>query len=285
MYQHVGDADLYYEEYGSGDRIIISAGQLMDPDRKGWPYDLADEGFHVYVIQLRGYGKSTHIYNDFEKNWYDVWAKDVCDFAEALGIKKFFYTGQSDGAGVGWHLCINHPEHLIGFAGISAGPHSRNYGRNTTARRNFADRSDDPMIIEQWAQYQRQRILGYAKKVADDEELRQEFERKAEEMYHWQKEKTPEELKIDPGITLAQFKNDEELLAAFRKLQIPILLLNGTKDAMLPINRVIPVMQDIPGAKVVYYQGASNCVQYDYREDVREEISRFAYKVFEKRQM
>lgn len=282
MIQKIGDTNLYYEEYGRGDRIILSSGQVLDPDRCGWPYDLAEEGFHLYVIQLRGYGKSSHIHEDFEKNWYDVWAQDLCDFADAFGIDRFFYTGQSDGAGVGWHLCVNHPERLVGFAGISAGPHSRRFGKNSTSRRTFADRSDDPEIIEQWAQYQRQRILGYARKFSDDPVLQKEFENKAEKMYRLQMDKAPDELKINPGITLAQFATDEELLAAFRRMTMPILLLNGIKDAMLPISRTVPVMQEIPSVKVVFYQDASNCVQYDYREDVRAEIVRFADNAFKK---
>lgn len=282
MYQSITEATLYYEEYGTGNRIIISAGQMLDPDRKGWPYDLAEKGFRVYVIQLRGYGKSSHIYSDFEKNWYDVWAQDICEFAHAKGIEKFLYTGQSDGAGVGWHLCVNHPEMLMGFVGISAGPHSRNFGKNATSRKNFADRSDDPDVIEQWAQYQRQRVLGYAKKFAHDEKLRCEFEKKAEKMYRIQKEKKPEELKINPGITLAQFASDAELCEEFRQIQVPVLLLNGMKDALLPMNRVAPAAREIPAAKIVYYQDASNSVQYDYRDDVREEIVRFADKIYAK---
>ena len=35
--------------------------------------------------------------------------------ADAMGIDKFFYTGHSHGAGIGWHLCMNHPERLRGF--------------------------------------------------------------------------------------------------------------------------------------------------------------------------
>ena len=81
MIQEVNGTRLYYEEYGSGDQVILSCAQVFDPDRIGWPFDLAEEGFHVVALQMRGYGNSEHIYSDFEHDWYSVWAEDAAQFA------------------------------------------------------------------------------------------------------------------------------------------------------------------------------------------------------------
>ena len=59
MYQTVNGVTLYYNEYGSGDKYVLSSQMGFDSDEKGWPMDLADEGFHVFTIQIRGYGRST----------------------------------------------------------------------------------------------------------------------------------------------------------------------------------------------------------------------------------
>ncbi|MCD8330533.1 MAG: alpha/beta hydrolase [Lachnospiraceae bacterium] len=173
MIQHINDADLYYEEYGQGDRYILSSMQIFDPNGKGWPFDLADEGFHVFLIQMRGYGQSTHIYENYNNNWYDVWADDVWAFARAQGIPHFLYTGQSDGAAIGWHLYFRHPEVLVGFAGLAPGPHSRENLFVTPPRQRSMETISDPAAREQMAQYQRQLMLQFAKKFADDPELRE----------------------------------------------------------------------------------------------------------------
>lgn len=282
MIANVNGAELYYEEYGAGKRVILSCAQHYDPDRKGWPFDLAEEGFHVYTVTMRGYGPSTHITKDFENSWYDVWADDAAGFAQAKGIDRFLYTGQSDGAGVGWHLCFRHPEILLGFVGLAAGPHSRRTKGFSAARQNNMQTISDPVAAEQLAQYQKQRILHFARKFADNPELREEFERKAEKVYQWQMDKTPEEKKIHPGITLPQFKTDQALLDAMEQIDFPVLLINGMKDAMLPISDTVLTMGAIPNAKVVFYQDGTNFVQYDHRADVRREITAFADEIFRK---
>ena len=119
------DYQLEYEEYGSGDRVLLCC-QQSHSRIQNWTISLAETGlFHVYDLTIRGYGKSTHVQEDLGEAWYDVWAEDACGFADALGVDRFFYTGMSHGAGIGWHLCVRHPERLRGFFAIVGGPHSK----------------------------------------------------------------------------------------------------------------------------------------------------------------
>ena len=57
-----------------------------------------------------------------------------CDFADAMGLDRFFYTGHSHGAGIGWHLCMNHPDRLRGFFASGSGP-QRKDGKPTGSAR------------------------------------------------------------------------------------------------------------------------------------------------------
>ena len=102
----------------------------------------------------------------------------------------------------------------------------------------------------------------------------------AEKFYQWQMEKTPEEKLINPGIPLCWFQTDEELLKGMRELKVPVLLLNGMKDAMVPLNHTVMTVGDIPRAKAVYYQDGTCLLHYGYREDVRREITAFAREIF-----
>ena len=100
---------LEYDEYGTGDRYLLCC-QQNHSKISSWTIDLAEkEGFHTFNITIRGYGQSSRVTEDLGDDWYDVWAQDACDFADAMGIDKFFYTGMSHGAGIGWHICVNHP--------------------------------------------------------------------------------------------------------------------------------------------------------------------------------
>ena len=53
---------------------------------------------------------------------YIAAAKNDNAFADKIGADKFIYSGASHGSGVGWHLCLRHPERLVCFFASVAGP-------------------------------------------------------------------------------------------------------------------------------------------------------------------
>ena len=117
---------LHYEEYGTGDRVILSAQAGFYP--KGLQQSLAEQGYHVYCMTLRGFAPSSYVTEDYGTGWYDRFADDVICLADALGIKRFAYMGASHGAGVGWHLALRHPERVSAFVAAVPGPHSLEEG-------------------------------------------------------------------------------------------------------------------------------------------------------------
>ena len=68
------NVELYYEEFGQGDRYVIQAQQFVN-SYVYYTIDLADHGFHVYIIRLRGYAPSTMVTEDLGDDWYDVWLR------------------------------------------------------------------------------------------------------------------------------------------------------------------------------------------------------------------
>ena len=117
---------LYYEEYGQGDRIIISAQVGFYPH--GMQQALAEYGYHVYCMTLRGFAPSSYVTEDYGEDWYNVFADDVICLADSLGAEQFIYMGASHGAGVGWHLMLRNPHRVESFIAIVAGPHSLKEG-------------------------------------------------------------------------------------------------------------------------------------------------------------
>ena len=87
---NLNHVSLYYEEFGQGDRYLIQAQQFVN-SHIYYTKDLADRcGFHAFIIRIRGYAPSSMVTEDLGDDWYDVWAQDVVDFADAMGIEKFF---------------------------------------------------------------------------------------------------------------------------------------------------------------------------------------------------
>ena len=62
------DVELYYDEFGSGDRYIIQAQQFVSK-YQSYVKDLCEkEGFHGFVIRIRGYAPSTLVTEDLGEN-------------------------------------------------------------------------------------------------------------------------------------------------------------------------------------------------------------------------
>ena len=54
---------LHYDEYGSGNRIILSAQAGFYPS--GLQQRLAGQGYHVYCMTLRGFAPSSYVAEDY----------------------------------------------------------------------------------------------------------------------------------------------------------------------------------------------------------------------------
>lgn len=109
----VKDLRLYYEEHGEGDVLLLlhAAGSAIDDPEYSWSglVGLFSQRFRTISLEHRGHGRT----NNSEKRFdYATIADDVVQFAKALSIPQFHLAGISDGAIVGLHLGMHHPELL-----------------------------------------------------------------------------------------------------------------------------------------------------------------------------
>ena len=80
-------AELYYEEYGSGPDVVISAQNRISSGPESYLELLAAAGAHVYSIQLRSFGRSSPVATiQPQDGWYPTWAAGrVCVCTESRG--------------------------------------------------------------------------------------------------------------------------------------------------------------------------------------------------------
>lgn len=81
--------------------------------------------YHVYgVIMRMSENTADSEYNaDGTINWSRQWGKDIFQFTEKMGIKKFHYVGKCHGTNPGWYLLKEHPELLLTFSSFYMAPH------------------------------------------------------------------------------------------------------------------------------------------------------------------
>lgn len=273
-YAQVNGVSLYYDEFGSGDQVVITAsgGDFKHPDMNEWPYYLANYGYHLYTVTLRGHWKSTHVTEDYGMEWYNIWADDIYEFGKYIGADKYVYMGLSHGSGVGWHLADRHPEVLKCFVAIVCGPHyldgDLNENQTSFARERTIQAADDPELKLEIIKTQEP---DWSKIPAD--KLEAEKKRYDLRFQEWM-EMTPEEMRIRPRIAFAWIHTEDELVEKLKTIKVPMLMIGATKDEIVSVNAMIRSACAVPQAKTIFYQGASHGVAWEegYKDDVREEI-------------
>ena len=249
---------LHYDEFGTGDRIILSAQAGFYPD--GMQQELAGRGYHVYCMTLRGFAPSGYVTEDYGDGWYDVFADDVICLADALGIGQFFYMGASHGAGVGWHLALRYPERVRAFVAVVPGPHSLAEGAMSYRQMLMQGMISEPPPFDP---------------PIDDDPGREARRAKRLEWLGSLPEADPREKRIDYGRPLMRCGTEEKLREALASVRTPTLILGGTDDPISTPELMTRTARCLPHCKLVVYSNCGHNIDTDLTEELAEEADRF----------
>ena len=266
-------ASIYYEERGSGSHYILGARNLLEHVGSYTTY-LADLGYHVIEIQLRGYGHSSRVSEDYGNAWYDIWADDVCDVADALGIDKFVYTGVSHGAGVGWHILRRHPERMQAFMAIVCGPHSKDGKSVSASRQRELNAADDPVA---WSNVCKKRLEEDLADIPDDisEEDKRLAQENAREKHNYMLHYDTLEKHISPRKPFPDISTEEELVEELKKVHCPCLLIGALRDPVSTPANMIRTASSIANSKLIMYQNSGHALQRNYAGAIAKDIDNY----------
>ena len=247
----INGVTLAYEEYGSGNRYLISSQNFFFRDCHMALLGREPYHYHVFLIYTRGYGASTHIFDPTPRDYTTIWGKDVAAFAEAMGINSFYYTGISHGNWAGWYLALNRPELLRGFAcgnGIAQfrGPDARTPvppRPELDLDRAVGNREalEKMAWMENWPTNNPDRLRRRAGN--HKEHLQILLNRKREEF-----------TVRNTNMSCCDAKTREEFYETMAKISVPVLFLHGMLDPLAKIEDVVRLSQAIPGSQIKAYQ-------------------------------
>jgi pimeloyl-ACP methyl ester carboxylesterase len=264
----VENGELWYEEFGSGDEIVLSS--AMGFAAGAYPEILASAptSYHVYTIQARGFGRSTHPEAVPQIGWLDQWADDVCAFADRIGADRFIYTGISHGGGIGWHIARRHPERLKALISVVGTPHDREGGTESSAgRRRFIEQRRDPAVVTS--------ILEHMAGPTDDPDRvasrRARFAAAAEEAAR----RPDDEAQINQGKPYPDAKTDEELAEVYRGIRVPVLILAAMRDGVISPEAALRAAVNVRGAKAVLFEDEGHMMGEESPERLAREVRVF----------
>ena len=254
--------ELFCSEYGKGDRYILSAQVGFAPN--GMQQKLAELGYHVICITLRGFAPSSYVTEDYGENWYDVFADDVVSVADAFGIERFVYMGASHGAGLGWHLMLNHPERVSSFVAVVPGPHSLKEGTMSYRQMMMQGIIDAPPPFDP---------------PIDDDAARELRRARRADWLQSLPEADPRERAIDYGRPLMKYKNEETRCEKLRSITTPTLILGGAEDPINTPELMMRTAKCLPHCKLVMYSNCGHNIDTDLIEELCDETDRFLKQV------
>ena len=247
----INGVTLAYEEYGSGNRYLISSQNFFFRDCHMALLGREPYHYHVFLIYTRGYGVSTHIFDPTPRDYTTIWGKDVAAFAEAMGINSFYYTGISHGNWAGWYLALNRPELLRGFAcgnGIAQ-------FRDPDARTPVPPRPEldlDRVVGNREALEKMAWMENWPTNNPD--RLRRRAGNHKEHLQILLNRKREEFTVRNTNMSCCDAKTREEFYETMAKISVPVLFLHGMLDPLAKIEDVVRLSQAIPGSQIKAYQ-------------------------------
>ena len=247
----INGVTLAYEEYGSGNRYLISSQNFFFRDCHMALLGREPYHYHVFLVYTRGYGASTHIFDPTPRDYTTIWGKDVAAFAEAMGINSFYYTGISHGNWAGWYLALNRPELLRGFAcgnGIAQ-------FRDPDARTPVPPRPEldlDRVVGNREALEKMAWMENWPTNNPD--RLRRRAGNHKEHLQILLNRKKEEFTVRNTNMSCCDAKTREEFYETMAKIDVPVLFLHGMLDPLAKIEDVVRLSQAIPGSQIKAYQ-------------------------------
>lgn len=106
---NIGDIELYYEEHGRGEPLIMVLG--LSQDIATWGFQIEELSKHVRLIVFdnRDSGRSSRCPDNYST---ESMARDVLGLMDHLGIEQSHLLGTSMGGMIAQHVALLAPGHL-----------------------------------------------------------------------------------------------------------------------------------------------------------------------------
>jgi pimeloyl-ACP methyl ester carboxylesterase len=260
--------DLYYEDHGSGRTVVLIHGFPLSG--RAWERQeraLIADGHRVITYDRRGFGKSSQPGSGYD---YDTFAADLDKLVTALDLRDFDMAGHSMGGGeVARYLGVYGSERVRRAAIVSGIPP---YLLKTAETPNGVPQeifdqiaagltADRAAYFTEWNKnfFNLDQTLGSrisAEAVQDNWNLA---------------------VSASPAGTIACVPTwHTDFRADLPRIDIPVLVLHGTADRILPIEACGPRTHElIKGSEYMAIEGAPHGLCWTHADEVNAELLRF----------
>ncbi|MCB5246494.1 MAG: alpha/beta hydrolase [Candidatus Cloacimonetes bacterium] len=252
-FMNVNGVRLHYLEHGSGPvNIVFGHGTLISSNIwRDFYFPRLPEDWHALAPDFRGHGSSNSVKTGC--NFVQM-ADDIASMIQVMGLGKVTYTGLSMGGGVGLQLALRHPELLRGLVLISPVTGLGPLGNIVFTKLGKF------MAGKRW-------LLRIGMRSAATIKPSPEALEKV----------VDEAIRVGPE-TLAEYLSSANRMEGIERLQelaIPVLLLIGLKDRVIPVRQQLTLGRMIPNCRVEVHSGRGHALCAEEPEWVWERVLGF----------
>ncbi|HWO65226.1 MAG TPA: alpha/beta hydrolase [Umezawaea sp.] len=260
--------ELYYEDHGSGDPVVLLAGWPLDS--RSWEpqvHSLLEVGHRVIAYDRRGFGRSSWPTEGYD---FDALADDLHQLLTELDLREVTLVGFSLGTG-----------ELARYIGTHGTERLKSCVFIETLAPSFAKSDENPEGVDQAG------VAGVQQAILDDrfawltglvENLlnlddylgKRVSEQTVRAIWNAGSDASPWATWACPPGWLADFSDD------ITKIDIPTLILHGTADRILPINgQGRRLHAALPAARYAEIDGGPHVMGITHAEEVNRELLAF----------
>jgi pimeloyl-ACP methyl ester carboxylesterase len=260
--------DLYYEDHGSGSPVVLIHGFPLSG--RAWERQeraLVANGNRVITYDRRGFGKSSQPTTGYD---YDTFAADLDKLVTTLDLRDFYLAGHSMGGGEVARYLGTYGSARVRKAAIVSGipPFLLKTADNPQGvDKEVFDQIQEGLITDRLAF-----LTGWNQNFYNlDENLGTRISEEAVRDA-WNTASA-----ASPAGTIACVPTwGTDFRADLAKIDIPVLVLHGTSDRVLPIDSTGPRSHElISGSEYVVIQGAPHGLCWTQADEVNAELLRF----------
>lgn len=255
-----GEGELtHYHEMGTGTPILFLHGSGTGVTAAAnWWLNLPSIAEYGRCIAIDSIGYGQTVVATGTEYGIREWVNHVVRVLDSLGIEKTWLVGNSIGGWIAMQFAIDHPERLLGIVSMGTG------GAKKTAA--LAGHSKPDLSLAGIRRTLEQFVVDTS--LVTDELVSLRYEAAIND--------TASDRLIE--VVAARDRDREALpldLAALSKLVIPVLLIHGMQDVVIPVSRTWELVATIPNADAHIFSQCGHWSQVERAEEFNECVTAF----------
>lgn len=230
--------------------------------------DALAKNFHVYVLDLIGFGKSEKPNTSYT---YDDFVKFINEFMEKMNIEKASMIGHSLGGGIVLHYALQFPEKLNNLVLVC----SSCLGKELSI---FLKIASIPIIGEKLFGTSRKDIRKiYNELVYDTSLVTDEYIELGYQMSSLPEAKRSfiKTLRSTANFFGHKSKIVDRIKINLHKIQAPTLIIWGKQDKFLPVSHAYIAKKSIPNSTLHLFEKCGHMPMYEYIDDFNSIVIKF----------